>query len=283
MAMYKRTKWGNTTITTGNKGISLSTSTGVRGDRLTLTTKPSGKTIATRTTKIGDWTWRERLPSKTFRGVKSSTRHARSLWAWMAFSIMAVLFKRTAPTLQTSSPLPGASPPKDICARAMPPLSQRTRAEDIINVGLELSNLEAGLAASRTGDQVLGHVLVIGADEDRSLTLARVIARDLGVVCRTVSASALVTGSEFAAILVNLDERDVLFIENIDQLSPSIEKILYPAMHDFELDLIIEENEATRHVKITLAKYILVASSPSQDVLRPRLFQQFKYLIHLHA
>jgi Holliday junction DNA helicase RuvB len=165
----------------------------------------------------------------------------------------------------------------------MPPLSQKTRAEDIINAGLELSNLEAGLAASQTDDEVLGHVLIIGADRDRALTLARVIARDLGVVCRTVSASTLATVRELAAVLTSLDERDALFVENIDQLSPSIEKIFYSAMHDFALDLIIGENEAAREVKVDLAKYTLVASAPSEDMLRPRLIQQFKFLIHLHA
>jgi Holliday junction DNA helicase RuvB P-loop domain len=287
MAMYKRTKWGNTTITTGNKGISLSTSTGSKGDRLTLTTKPSGKTFATRTTSIGGWTWRERLPSKRFRGVQSSTGHAQNRWAWLALSILAV-FKRSAPTSQNSSPPPqyGSSLPEDnlpTFAKAMPPLSQKIQVEDIISAGCELSNLEASLSAGRSGGQVLGHVLIIGADTDRSLTLARVIARDLGSICRTVSASALVEAGEFAAVLTNLDERDSLFIANIDQLNPSIEKILYPAMRDFELDLIIGENEEARAVKIDLAKYTLVASAPSEDVLRPRLIQEFKFLIHLSA
>jgi Holliday junction DNA helicase RuvB P-loop domain len=282
MAMYKRTKWGNTTITTGSKGISLSTSTGSKGDRLTLTTRPSGKTFATRTTRIGDWTWRERLSSKRFRGMQSSTRHTLSLWGWLAF-----LFKRTAPTSQISSPPPQyeSSPPEDnvpISAREMPPLSQKTRAEDIISAGWELSNLEAGLAASRTGGEVLRHVLIIGAERDRALALARVIARDLGATCRTVSASALVQVGEFAAVLTDLSERDTLFIENIDQLNPSIEGILYPAMHDFELNLIIGENDAERAVKIDLAQYTLVASAPSEDVLRPRLIREFKFLIHLH-
>ncbi|MEO0793093.1 MAG: Holliday junction branch migration DNA helicase RuvB, partial [Pseudomonadota bacterium] len=113
-------------------------------------------------------------------------------------------------------------------------------------------------------------------------TLAQIMARELGVNFRMTSGPVLAKAGDLAAILTNLEARDVLFIDEIHRLSPAIEEILYPAMEDFQLDLIIGEGPAARSVRIDLAKFTLVAATTRAGLLTTPLRDRFGIPIRLN-
>ena len=92
-------------------------------------------------------------------------------------------------------------------------------------------------------------------------TLAQIMAKEMGVGFRSTSGPVIAKAGDLAALLTNLEDRDVLFIDEIHRLSPAVEEILYPAMEDFQLDLIIGEGPAARSVRIDLAKFTLVGAT----------------------
>jgi Holliday junction DNA helicase RuvB len=113
-------------------------------------------------------------------------------------------------------------------------------------------------------------------------TLAQIVARELGVGFRATSGPVIAKAGDLAALLTNLEERDVLFIDEIHRLNPAIEEILYPAMEDYQLDLIIGEGPAARSVRIDLAKFTLVGATTRLGLLTTPLRDRFGIPIRLN-
>jgi transcriptional regulator with AAA-type ATPase domain len=118
-------------------------------------------------------------------------------------------------------------------------------------------NLHVFIEAAKGRNEALDHVLFAGPPGLGKTTLAQIVARELGVNFRATSGPIIAKAGDLAALLTNLEERDVLFIDEIHRLNPAVEEILYPAMEDFQLDLIIGEGPAARSVRIDLAKFTL--------------------------
>src|SRR3954449_12341478 len=116
-------------------------------------------------------------------------------------------------------------------------------------------NLAVFIQAARARGESLDHVLLHGPPGLGKTTLAQIVARELGVGFRATSGPVIAKSGDLAAILTNLQPRDVLFIDEIHRLQPAIEEILYPAMEDFQLDLIIGEGPAARSVRIDLPPF----------------------------
>src|SRR5579872_950620 len=112
------------------------------------------------------------------------------------------------------------------------------------------ANLRVFIEAARGRQEALDHVLLFGPPGLGKTTLAHIVSRELGVGFRATSGPVIARAGDLAAILTNLERNDVLFIDEIHRLSPAVEEILYPAMEDFQLDLIIGEGPAARSVKI---------------------------------
>ena len=113
-------------------------------------------------------------------------------------------------------------------------------------------------------------------------TLAQIMAKEMGVGFRSTSGPVIAKAGDLAALLTNLEERDVLFIDEIHRLSPAVEEILYPAMEDYQLDLIIGEGPAARSVKIDLAKFTLVGATTRAGLLTNPLRDRFGIPIRLN-
>src|SRR6266700_3372408 len=129
------------------------------------------------------------------------------------------------------------------------------------------ANLSIFIEAARKRGEALDHVLFVGPPGLGKTTLAQIVARELGVGFRATSGPVIAKAGDLAALLTNLEERDVLFIDEIHRLSPAVEEVLYPAMEDFQLDLIIGEGPAARSVKIELAKFTLVGATTRAGLL----------------
>ena len=123
------------------------------------------------------------------------------------------------------------------------------------------ANLSVFIEAARARKEALDHVLFVGPPGLGKTTLAQIVARELGVNFRATSGPVIAKAGDLAALLTNLEPRDVLFIDEIHRLNPAVEEILYPAMEDFQLDLIIGEGPAARSVKIDLAPFTLVGAT----------------------
>src|ERR1700743_1985531 len=119
-------------------------------------------------------------------------------------------------------------------------------------------NLKIFITAAKQRAQPLDHVLLFGPPGLGKTTLAQIISKELGVGFRGTSGPVIARAGDLAALLTNLQPHDVLFIDEIHRLSPAVEEILYPAMEDFQLDLIIGEGPGARSVKIELATCTLV-------------------------
>ncbi len=136
-------------------------------------------------------------------------------------------------------------------------------------------NLEVFIEAARTRGEAMDHVLFFGPPGLGKTTLAQIVARELGVNFRATSGPVISKAGDLAALLTNLQERDVLFIDEIHRLNPAVEEILYPAMEDFQLDLIIGEGPAARSVRIDLPRFTLVGATTRSGLITKPLRDRF--------
>lgn len=168
------------------------------------------------------------------------------------------------------------------------PIDAIKRQEDTVEVALRpqslaefigqkssRENLSIFIEAARQRDEALDHVLLHGPPGLGKTTLAQIVSRELGVGFRATSGPVIQRAGDLAAILTNLQPKDVLFIDEIHRLHPSIEEILYPAMEDFQLDLIIGEGPAARSVRIDLPPFTLVAATTRSGLLATPLRDRF--------
>ncbi len=136
-------------------------------------------------------------------------------------------------------------------------------------------NLKVFVEAAKARGEALDHVLFVGPPGLGKTTLAQIVARELGVNFRSTSGPVIAKAGDLAAQLTGLEERDVLFIDEIHRLNPAVEEILYPAMEDFQLDLIIGQGPAARSVKIDLARFTLVGATTRAGLLTTPLRDRF--------
>ncbi len=144
------------------------------------------------------------------------------------------------------------------------------------------ANLSIFIEAARARKEALDHVLFVGPPGLGKTTLAQIVARELGVNFRATSGPVIAKAGDLAALLTNLEARDVLFIDEIHRLTPAVEEILYPAMEDFQLDLIIGEGPAARSVKIELAPFTLVGATTRAGLLTNPLRDRFGIPVRLN-
>ena len=143
-------------------------------------------------------------------------------------------------------------------------------------------NLTVFIEAAKSRNEPLDHVLFSGPPGLGKTTLAQIVAKELGVGFRATSGPVLARAGDLAALLTNLEARDVLFIDEIHRLNPVVEEILYPAMEDFELDLIIGEGPSARSVKIGLQPFTLIGATTRSGLLTTPLRDRFGIPIRLN-
>jgi holliday junction DNA helicase RuvB len=156
------------------------------------------------------------------------------------------------------------------------------RLSEFIGQEQARSNLGVFIAAARARKEALDHVLFVGPPGLGKTTLAQIVARELSVNFRATSGPVIAKAGDLAALLTNLEERDVLFIDEIHRLNPAVEEILYPAMEDFQLDLIIGTGPAARSVKIDLARFTLIGATTRAGLLTNPLRDRFGIPVRLN-
>ena len=149
------------------------------------------------------------------------------------------------------------------------------RLEDFIGQKEARANLGIFIESARRRGEAMDHTLFHGPPGLGKTTLAQIMARELGVNFRMTSGPVLARAGDLAAILTNLDARDVLFIDEIHRLNPAVEEVLYPALEDFELDLVIGEGPAARTVRIELQPFTLVGATTRMGLLTTPLRDRF--------
>src|SRR6185436_5334632 len=143
------------------------------------------------------------------------------------------------------------------------------------------ANLRVFIQAARGRGDALDHVLFAGPPGLGKTTLAQILARELGVGFRATSGPVIARAGDLAALLTNLEPRDVLFIDEIHRLAPAVEEILYPAMEDYHLDIIIGEGPSARSVRIDLSPFTLVGATTRAGLLGTPLRDRFGIPVRL--
>lgn len=154
--------------------------------------------------------------------------------------------------------------------------------EEFVGQAQARANLRVFIEAAKARNDALDHVLFVGPPGLGKTTLAQIVAREMGVNFRSTSGPVIAKAGDLAAQLTNLEEHDVLFIDEIHRLNPSVEEILYPAMEDYQLDLIIGEGPAARSVKIDLPKFTLVGATTRAGLLTTPLRDRFGIPVRLN-
>ena len=153
--------------------------------------------------------------------------------------------------------------------------------QDFVGQQKGRENLAIFIEAAKKRDDALDHVLLAGPPGLGKTTLAQIVARELGTGFRSTSGPVITKAGDLAALLTNLEPHDVLFIDEIHRLSPAVEEVLYPAMEDYELDLIIGDGPAARSVKIDLPPFTLVGATTRSGLLTTPLRDRFGIPIYL--
>jgi Holliday junction DNA helicase RuvB len=153
---------------------------------------------------------------------------------------------------------------------------------DFVGQAQARENMKVFIEAAKARREALDHVLFVGPPGLGKTTLAQIVSRELGVNFRATSGPVIAKAGDLAALLTNLEERDVLFIDEIHRLNPAVEEILYPAMEDYQLDLIIGEGPAARSVRIDLARFTLVGATTRLGLLTTPLRDRFGIPIRLN-
>ena len=147
--------------------------------------------------------------------------------------------------------------------------------DDFVGQAEARANLRVFIQSARMRNEAMDHTLFHGPPGLGKTTLAQIMARELGVGFRMTSGPVLVKAGDLAAILTNLEARDVLFIDEIHRLNPAVEEVLYPALEDFELDLVIGEGPAARTVRIELQPFTLIGATTRMGLLTTPLRDRF--------
>ena len=167
--------------------------------------------------------------------------------------------------------------PADVAldADASDPGLRPQRLADFIGQQQARENLEVFIEATKVRGDAMDHVLFFGPPGLGKTTLAQIVAKELGVNFRATSGPVISKAGDLAALLTNLQENDVLFIDEIHRLNPAVEEVLYPAMEDFQLDLIIGEGPAARSVRIDLPRFTLVGATTRSGLITKPLRDRF--------
>lgn len=154
--------------------------------------------------------------------------------------------------------------------------------DDFVGQQQARENLKVFIEAARGRTEAMDHVLFFGPPGLGKTTLAQIVARELGVGFRATSGPVVAKAGDLAAILTNLQPRDVLFIDEIHRLNPVVEEILYPAMEDYQLDLIIGEGPAARSVRIDLPPFTLIGATTRSGLITTPLRDRFGIPVRLN-